>query len=247
MSTKTCFVIMSIGDQKTDTITVTKSELKEKYDTLIKEALSKSRPDMEITRADEIAVPGTITTDIITRLMHSDYVIADVSYPNPNVFYELGLRHACHPGTIIIKDKSVPSVPFDIAHLRYVEYANDLQGLQSLAKELTSYFDLFDREPTRPDNHFLEYAKLTGYAFPDYKKPEENPPEIQLMMGILESPELMELLIKQQTGEPVDQAELFRLLLKNPKIVQPFLQAQLKSGDLSFLNSLKFGKALPNK
>lgn len=66
----------------------------------------KARPNLEIVRADEVAFPGTMTTDIITRIMHSDYVIADVSYPNPNVFYELGLRHACRVGTIIIKDKA---------------------------------------------------------------------------------------------------------------------------------------------
>ena len=243
MSTKTCFVIMPIGDQRTDITTVTQSELKKKYDTLIKEALSKSRPNMEITRADESLVPGTITTDIIARLMHSDYVIADVSYPNPNVFYELGLRHACHPGTVIIKDKSAPSVPFDIAHLRYVEYTADLDGLQPLVKGLTNHFDFFDREPARPDNHFLEYAKLTSYIFPDYKKPEEVSSEIQLAMSIMENPDVVELLIKQQAGEPVDQAELLRLLMKNPKVVQPLLQALSKSGNLTLFDNLKLGRA----
>jgi len=242
MSTKTCFVIMPIGDQRTDITTVTQSELKKKYDTLIKEALSKSRPNMEITRADEIAVPGTITTDIITRLMHSDYVIADVSYPNPNVFYELGLRHACHPGTVIIKDKSAPPVPFDIAHLRYVEYTNDLPGLQSLTRELTNYFDFFDKEPTRPDNHFLEYAKLTGYVFPDYKKPEEVSPEIRLMTDMMEIPELVEILIKQQSGESIDQSELLRLLVKHPKIVQPVFTLLQKSGNLQLFDNLNHKK-----
>ena len=160
MSAGTCFVIMAIGDQSYENCDVSAAKLKEKYDTLIKEAINKARPLIEISRADEIALPGTITSDIVTRIMHSDFVIADVTYPNANVFYELGLRHACKPGTIIIRDKSGPRVPFDISHLRYIEYENSTAGLRNLAEELKKYFSHFDREPDRPDSHFLEIAKL---------------------------------------------------------------------------------------
>lgn len=234
MTGKTCFVIMAIGEQQGIDGPATYQDLKGKYDNLIKEAILKSRPMLEVVRADEIALPGTITTDIITRIMHSDYVVADVSYPNPNVFYELGLRHACRTGTIIIKDKASPPTPFDIAHLRHVEYENTTAGLKALSSELSSYFDHFDRDPLRPDNHFQELAKLTGYNFPEYKKSETLPPEMQAIMGLLESPDLINLLIRQQSGEAIDQGELIRLMLGNPKVVLPFFQAMVKSGELSF-------------
>lgn len=156
MTAKSCFVVMAIGDQKSDKEELSAATLKAKYDDLIKEAILKARPSLEVMRADDVSMPGTITTDIITRLMHSDYVVADVTFPNPNVFYELGLRHACKSGTIIIRDKSGPRVPFDIAHLRYVEYENSTSGLKLLANQLATYFDHFDRDPLRPDNHFLE-------------------------------------------------------------------------------------------
>ena len=109
---KTCFVVMPIGDQHFNNISITAGELKTRYDDLIKEAILRAAPELEIVRADEISRPGTITSDILTRIMHSDLVIADVTYPNPNVFYELGLRHACRPGTIIIKDKNSSRSPF---------------------------------------------------------------------------------------------------------------------------------------
>lgn len=234
MSAKTCFVIMAIGEQQGTDGPVTYQDLKGKYDNLIKEAILKTRPALEVVRADEVALPGTITTDIITRIMHSDYVVADVSYQNPNVFYELGLRHACRTGTIIIKDKASPRTPFDIAHLRHVEYENTTAGLKALASELASYFNHFDKDPLRPDNHFQELAKLTGYSFPEYKKSDEAPPEMQAIMGLLESPELINLLIRQQTGETIDQADLIKLILGNPKVVLPFFQAMVKSGELSF-------------
>lgn len=225
---------MAIGDQKAGDETTTSTDLKSKYDNLIREAILKARPSLEVVRADDISLPGTITTDIITRLMHSDYVVADVTFPNPNVFYELGLRHACRTGTIIIKDKYGPKVPFDIAHLRYVEYENTTAGLKALATQLTSYFDHFERDPARPDNHFQELAKLTAYEFPNYQKDESIPPEMQAIMGLMESPELVNLIIRQQAGETIDQGELMRLLLSNPKVAQPLLQAMVKSGELSF-------------
>ncbi|HHJ4203138.1 MULTISPECIES: hypothetical protein [Aeromonas] len=234
MTAKTCFVVMAIGEQSLDGSTISADKLRNKYDDLIKEAILRARPSLEVSRADDISLPGTITTDIITRIMHSDYVVVDVTYPNPNVFYELGLRHACRAGTIIIKDKDAPSVPFDIAHLRYIEYENTPSGLKGLAEQLANYFAHLDKDPERPDNHFLEMAKLIGYPFPDYKKAEEIPPEMVAMQGILESPELVELMIRKQSGEEINEAELFRLMLNNPKVAQPFIKAMVKSGDISF-------------
>jgi len=141
MTSKTCFVIMPIGDQEFGDIKLTAADLKKRYGDLIKEAILKADPSLEVTRSDEVSLPGSITSDILTRLMHSDLVVADVTYPNPNVFYELGLRHACHVGTVIIRDKNGPSTPFDISHLRHIEYEETPTGLKELGKELREYFE----------------------------------------------------------------------------------------------------------
>lgn len=236
MARKSCFVVMAIGEYKTDDGLVTASDLRSKYDDLIKEAILKARPNLEVVRADEVSVPGTITTDIITRLMHSDYVVADVTYPNPNVFYELGLRHACKAGTVIIKDKEGPKVPFDIAHLRYVEYENSTGGLKSLAAQLATYFDHFDRDSKRPDNHFLELAKLTNYPYPDFSKAEEPSLEMQAIMGLIESPELVNMIIRQQSGEKIGDDEFLKMIVSNPKVAQPFIQGMINSGEIAFEN-----------
>jgi hypothetical protein len=124
MTSKTCFVIMPIGDQEFGGVKVTMAELKQRYDDLIKEAIQRADPSLEIVRADEVSFPGSISIDVITRIMHSDIVVTDVTYPNANVFYELGLRHACRVGTVIIRDKNGPSIPFDIIHLRHIDYEN---------------------------------------------------------------------------------------------------------------------------
>jgi hypothetical protein len=48
----------------------------------------------EVVRGDEIGVPGNITAQVLQEIATADLVIADLTYHNPNVFYELALRHA---------------------------------------------------------------------------------------------------------------------------------------------------------
>ena len=209
--------------------------MKRELNDLIKEAILRAYPTLEVVRADEIAVPGAVTTDILTRIMHSDYVVADVTYQNPNVFYELGLRHACRPGTIIIRDKKAASIPFDIAHLRYIEYENTATGLKQLANNLESYFQHIESNVDHPDNQFLELAKLTEYKLPDYSKEETTEDaKTEAMLAALQSPEILEIALRGSSGEKVDESELMAAFLKNPDIAGTMLKAMVKSGEISF-------------
>ena len=234
MSTETCFVIMAIGDQDNDGVAIFADELKQKYNDLIKEALLKARPNLEVIRSDEVTLPGTITTDIFTRLMHSTFVVADITYPNPNVFYELGLRHACRTGTFIIRDKQGPAAPFDVAHLRHIEYENSTAGLKVLSDKFKYWFEHYEKNPQRPDNQFLELAKLTLYQFLDYAPKDSESIEEKAFMAMLESPELVDLISSKQQGEAIDQGELMRAMQSNPKFARLLLSAMAKSGSLSF-------------
>ncbi|NTW33488.1 MAG: hypothetical protein HGB12_12845 [Bacteroidetes bacterium] len=234
-TSNTCFVIMPIGDQIVNGETISYSLLKQRYDDLIKEAINKAAPGLEVVRADEVALSGTITSDILTRIMHSDIVIADVTYPNPNVFYELGLRHACKPGTIIIKDKNGPKVPFDIAHLRNIEYENTPTGLKELSENLKRYIEHFANNPSHPDNHLLELAKLTGYRFQEYGKEEYDPEEdkISAFLSVMKHPELMEILMKKGSGEDIDNSVMLQSLMKYPDVAGTLFKTMVRSGEIS--------------
>lgn len=235
MPYKTCFVIMGIGDQKVGELTlITGQELRRRFDDLIKEALLKADPRLEIVRADDITAPGTITGDIIQRIMHSDLVIADVSYPNPNVFYELGLRHACRNGTIIIKDKNTTGVPFDIAHLRHIPYENTSTGLKELSSRFREYLDFSNKNPDRPDSQFQEVARLTKYKFPKYAESDSDDPETQAMIEVMQTPEVLELLMRKASGEDISQSDFFSIILKNPNIAGLMTKAMVKSGRINF-------------
>lgn len=235
MTSKTCFVIMPIGDQEFGGVKVTHEDLKQHYDDLIKEAILKADPSLDVVRADEVSLPGSITSDVITRIMHSDIVVADVTYPNPNVFYELGLRHACRVGTVIIKDKKGPSTPFDINQLRYIDYEGTPTGLKALAKELQTYFDYLERNPDHSDNQFQELAKLTGYEFPRYKRDEvtEDDAKAELVIAAMQSPTILDMFVRKSQGEDIDDSEInseiIKLLVTNPELASIFAKGLMKS------------------
>ena len=77
-------------------------------------------------RADEISGSKPILNKILTEILRSQYIIADLSGYNPNVFYELGVAHVFKDANniLIIKQKE-SQVPFDLSHLTYIEYTRD--------------------------------------------------------------------------------------------------------------------------
>jgi len=78
-------------------------------------------------RADFVTKTGSITRDLLGRLYRSDAVVADLTDLNPNVFYELGVRHALRAGTILIALKGTRP-PFDVGDLRVIPYEDRVGG-----------------------------------------------------------------------------------------------------------------------
>lgn len=77
-------------------------------------------------RADEIAGSKPILNKILTEILKSRYIIADLTNYNPNVFYELGIAHSFKdaPNILLLKQKD-SKIPFDLTHLTYIEYTPD--------------------------------------------------------------------------------------------------------------------------
>lgn len=91
-----------------------------------------------VVRADEVNKPGSITKDIIDFLANSDLIIADLTDLNPNVFYELGVRHALRgSGTIMLLDEErTQEIPFDLTAYRVIKYKGTLVGIRKLRKSI---------------------------------------------------------------------------------------------------------------
>lgn len=122
------------------------------FDNVLKPAVEKY--GYEVTRADDVKKVGAITKDIIVPLAEAQLVIADLTELNPNVFYELGVRHALRGfGTIMIMDETQTAIPFDITAYRVIKFQSTLEGIGSLGKELSAYVQQLEAGPnTARDN-----------------------------------------------------------------------------------------------
>jgi hypothetical protein len=120
---KICFVISPIGEEDSDT--------RKRSDQVLKHIITVPIEMLgyEVIRADKISEPGIITSQIIEYIVDSSLVIADLTERNPNVFYELALRHAIRkPLVQLIKKGEL--IPFDVAATRIIQF--DLHNLDSV-------------------------------------------------------------------------------------------------------------------
>jgi tetratricopeptide (TPR) repeat protein len=83
---------------------------------------------LEPVRADEEKIGGTIHKPMFERLMLCHYAVADITGANPNVFYELGIRHALRPRSTVILFREGTVLPFDIVLVRGISYKTDGSG-----------------------------------------------------------------------------------------------------------------------
>ena len=77
---------------------------------------------LESFRADQEIRAGDIRTDMFQELLVADLVVADLSIDNPNVWYELGVRHALRArGVVIVSGGQTPTA-FDLYTDRKLRY-----------------------------------------------------------------------------------------------------------------------------
>jgi tetratricopeptide (TPR) repeat protein len=119
-----CFVLMPFG-KKTDAAgRVTNFD--SVYQKIIAPAVEQA--GLEPIRADDEKIGGTIHKPMFERLMLCHYAVADITGANPNVFYELGIRHALRPRSTVILFVAGTVIPFDVALVRGIPYRTDGAG-----------------------------------------------------------------------------------------------------------------------
>lgn len=122
-----CFVISPIGSDD--------SVERKHADLVLGSLIEPALEDLGLTavRADKISKPGLITGQVLDHLTRAKIVIADLSFGNPNVYYELALRQALRKPLVQITRAS-DSLPFDVGQFRTVVI--DMTDIYSLVPAL---------------------------------------------------------------------------------------------------------------
>lgn len=143
MADKTCFVIAPIGESGSDT--------RKRSDQVLKHVISPaiSQCSYKAVRADQISEPGMITSQVIQHIVDDDLVVADLTERNPNVFYELAIRHAIQKPLVQIIKKG-EQIPFDVAGTRTIHVDHhDLDSVEAARKEIINQIKSVEKDPSK--------------------------------------------------------------------------------------------------
>lgn len=141
------------------------------YRDLIQPALTTA--GLESFRADYERRAGDIRIDMFQELLLADLVLADISIDNPNVWYELGVRHALRSRGVVLISGGKTNHAFDIytdRKLRYglregrVDPDTQARDMEALVKMLKSTMESWHGRTVSP-----VYSLLPNLKEPDWK------------------------------------------------------------------------------
>jgi len=145
-NSRVCFVIAPIGEEGDETRHRSDQVLKHIIQPVVAECGYKA------IRADKIPEPGIITSQIIQHLVEDSIVIADLTGRNPNVYYELAIRHAVKKPVVQIIQAG-ESIPFDVATMRTISFDyRDLDSVDRCKEELIKQIRSIERDPSQVYN-----------------------------------------------------------------------------------------------
>lgn len=154
-----CFYITPIGEEG--------SEVRRHADMLMRHLVEPAFAtfNLKVVRADRIEKSGLISQQIFEHIVSAKFCIADLSFGNPNAFYELGVRHMTKLPTIQLIRKG-DKIPFDVS-----------QG-RTITVDMSDIYTIMDRmESARKE--LVEHIK--NYLDPSEKsKLDDNPVSIYL-------------------------------------------------------------------
>ncbi|WP_339948887.1 TRAFs-binding domain-containing protein [uncultured Albimonas sp.] len=167
-----CFILMPFGE-KPDPIRNFRVDFDAVYEIALKPGIE--RAGMVPLRGDLEAAGGIIHKQFFERLIFCDFAVADLTTSNPNVYYELGVRHAVRPHTTVAVTAHPDHMPFDVSPLRAIAYMLDDEGrldsgrvdafIASLAAALTAARSQADDAHGRSDSPLFQL--VNGYRAPD--------------------------------------------------------------------------------
>lgn len=126
-----CFIITPIGSPDSEIFKKTTGLL----EAIIQPVLSKL--GFKAIPAHQIASPGSIPKQILRHIVEDRLVLANLTGLNPNVMYELAVRHAVKLPLVMLAEVGT-DLPFDVKDQRTIFYSDTFAGVEACKKHLES-------------------------------------------------------------------------------------------------------------
>lgn len=153
------------------------------YELFISEALDNA--GFEFEKADDIKSQQNILKDIIDGISKSDLIIADLSKPNPNVYYELGLAHALNKPVISLT-QDISLLPFDLKSYRVIEYDIHFATMKSAKKEFKELLEGFKKREISFSNPITDFIEKEDIVLSNYSANESEQQDLGFIDHLVE-------------------------------------------------------------
>lgn len=140
-----CFIITPIGTTNSETFQKTTGLIKAIIDPVLNKLGFKANP------AHYIFDPGSIPKQILRRIVNDRLVIANLTGLNPNVMYELAVRHAVKLPVVTMAEEGT-KLPFDVSDQRTIFYNDSFAGVEEAKTNLERAIELVLKEDYNPEN-----------------------------------------------------------------------------------------------
>ena len=151
-----CFYIAPIGDDE--------SEIRKRSDGIrdwVVGPAAQAAAGLKTVRADDVGEPGQITAQAVQHCLKAKAAVADLTGGNPNVYYELSVRHGALLPVILIAELDT-KLPFDISQSRVIFFDHrDLSSAGQAQKEVQAQLEAsLSSAPDNPISDGMRLAEL---------------------------------------------------------------------------------------
>ena len=191
---KLCYIIMPFSKYAD----ISEEEWTETFEDFFVKAVKSAKMGYHCERSE--IRNGAFIKGIIKNLKDADVVLADITGFNGNVMWELGIRHALSPRTILVSREDVKGKKYisDLSSYGVVTYS--IKGPKKIKKfnlEIKNILKKIELEPDYPDNPVYDFLKVEDLIMESYEEKQIKNKLTGLMSELIENVRIGETFLEE--------------------------------------------------